>query len=107
MDPWTKGDYSRHIREASMVAERLPEVNPPSGRGPRRGLLVLPIYGARRWRNREVIRDAGFSSRVSSTRGKNRPKGGARGGPHLPGALVARPGVGPRHLATWEGVGPL
>src|SRR4051812_40200565 len=31
MDPWSKVDYSRHIREASMVMEKLPEVNPPSG----------------------------------------------------------------------------
>ena len=48
----------------------------------------------------------GVSSRVFETRGKNRPKGGTRGGAHLPGALVTRLGVGPRHLAVWEGFGP-
>ena len=32
MDPWSKGDYSRHIREVLMVVEKPPEVNPPSGR---------------------------------------------------------------------------
>src|SRR3954471_8877212 len=31
MDPWSKVDYSRFIREASMVVEKLPEVIPPSG----------------------------------------------------------------------------
>src|SRR3954467_10486426 len=102
MDPWSKGDYSRHIQEASMLVERLPDVNPPSGRVPGRGLLVLPIFGAQRRRNREVIHDAGFSSRVSSTGGKNRLKGGTRGGAHLLGALVARPGVGPRHQGAGE-----
>src|SRR3954471_24935075 len=98
MDPWSKVDYSRHIREASMVVERLPEVNPPSVRETGRGLLALPILEARRRRNREVIRDAGFSSRVSARRDKIRPKGGTRGGAHLPGALVAWSGVGPCHL---------
>src|SRR3954465_666339 len=100
MDPWTKADYSRIIREASMVVEKLPEVNPPSGRVPGRGLLVLRILEARRWRNREENHDAGVSSRVFGARGKNRPKGGTRGWPLLPGALLARPGVGPRPLAT-------
>src|SRR3954468_20528961 len=32
MDARSKGDYSRHIREALMVVEKLPEVNPPSDR---------------------------------------------------------------------------
>src|SRR4051812_18929974 len=90
MDPWPKVDYSRHIREASMVVERSSEVNPPSGRVPRRGLLALPILEARR-RNREVNPDAGFSSRVSATRGKNRAqvlmRVSARGGAVPPGRL--------------------
>src|ERR1041385_3149385 len=46
-DPWSKKNYSRDIRGASMVERRLPEVNPPSGRVPGRGLLVLPILEAR------------------------------------------------------------
>src|SRR4051794_11125869 len=102
MDPWSKGDYSRHIREASMVVEKLPEINPPSGRVSGRGLMALSIFRARRQRNREVFHDAGFSSRVSWTRGKNRAQGGTRGGAHLPGALVARPAVGPCHQGAWE-----
>ena len=54
MDSWSKGDYSRVIREASMVVEKLPVVILPSGRVPGRVLLVLPILEAaaaaeRRW----------------------------------------------------------
>src|SRR4051812_33382162 len=106
MDPCSMVDYSWHIREESMVVEKSPEVNPPFDGVPGRGLLVLLILEAlQRW-NREVIRDAGLSSRVSATTGKNRPKGGTRGGAHLPGALVAQPGVGPCNLAAWEGGGP-
>ena len=37
---------------------------------------------------------------------KYRPKGGTGGGPLHPGGLLARPGVGPRPLAAWEGGGP-
>src|ERR1041385_7477150 len=85
MDPWSKVDYSRFIREASMVVEKLPVVVPLSGRVPGRGLLVLPIFEARRRRNRGI----------------NRRKGTARGGPGAPGAPLARPGVRPRSLAAW------
>ena len=46
MDPWSKGDYSQLIREASMVVEKLPLVILPSGRVPGRVLLVLPILEA-------------------------------------------------------------
>ena len=42
-----------------MVERRLPEVNPPSGRVPGRGLLVLPILEARRRRNRGEIAKKG------------------------------------------------
>ena len=32
MDPWSKGDYSRHIRKAIMAMEELPEgFLPPAG----------------------------------------------------------------------------
>src|ERR1041385_5973150 len=63
-DPWSKGNYSRVIRGASMVERRLPEVGPPSGRVPGRGLLVLPISKARRRRNRAEIAKRVLSSRV-------------------------------------------
>ena len=59
MDPWSKVDYSPHILEASMVEEKLPEVDPPSGRVPGRVLMVLPILEARRRRNRGEIAKKG------------------------------------------------
>src|SRR3954465_4526125 len=43
MDPWSKGDYSQHIREASMAMEGLMEVVLPSGRVPRQLTLAAPI----------------------------------------------------------------
>ncbi|KAE8819662.1 hypothetical protein D1007_02311 [Hordeum vulgare] len=49
MDSWSNEDYSRHVREASMVVDKLPEVNPPSGRVPGRGL----------WRSRSRKRYGG------------------------------------------------
>src|SRR3954468_23994369 len=42
-----------------MVERRLPEVVPPSGRVPGRGLLVLPFSEARRRRNRGEIAKKG------------------------------------------------
>ena len=59
MDPWSKVDYSWIIREASMVVEKLPKVNPLSGRVPGRGLLVLPILEARWQQNRGGIAKKG------------------------------------------------
>ena len=59
MDPWSKVDYSRIIREASMVEEKLPEVNPPPDRVLGRGLLALPILEARRRRKRGEIAKKG------------------------------------------------
>src|SRR3954471_16176780 len=35
-DPWSKGDYPRHIREASMAMDGLPEGLPPYGTSGRR-----------------------------------------------------------------------
>src|SRR3954463_16166654 len=86
MDPWSKVDYSRIIREVSMVVEKLQEVNPPSGRVPGRVLLVLPILEARRWRNRDEIVKKGSVLEGFGTRGKYRPKGGISGGLGGPGA---------------------
>src|SRR3954466_11380067 len=42
-DPWSKVDYSRHIREASMAMEGLPEGLDPSGRVPEQLLQAAPI----------------------------------------------------------------
>src|SRR4051812_12548976 len=107
MDPWSKADYSRHIREAVMVVEKLSEINPPSGRVPVQVRLEIPIFELqRRWYIGEY-REKKCLSRIFVARGKYRPKGGTRGGPLHPGGLLARPGVGPRHLAVQEGVAPL
>src|SRR3954451_11402387 len=91
MDPWSKGDYSRIIREASMVVEKVPGVILPSGRVPGRVLLALPILEARRWRNRDEIEDNGSRREGFETCFKYRPKG--RVGRFLggPGAPPARP----------------
>src|SRR3954467_7619079 len=98
MDPWSKVDYSRFIREASIVVEKLPEVIPPSGRVPGRGLLVLPILEARRRRNRGEVPKKGSVFEGFPSREINRRKGAARGGPGDPGAPLSWPGMGPRPL---------
>src|SRR3954465_2236764 len=103
MDPWSKGDYSRIIREASMVVEKLPVVILPSGRVPGRVLLALPILEARRRRNRDEIAKKGSRLEGFGTCVKYRPKGGIRGdrgapGPPPPGAAWR----GPRHQGAWS-----
>ena len=106
MDTWSKVDYSRHIREALMVVKKLPEINPPSGRVPGRGLLAIPILESLRRRNSGENRDAGSLFRVSGTGCKYRPKGGTRRWTHLPGGHWARPPSWPRQEAAWKGGGP-
>ena len=69
MDPWSKVDYSRLIREASMVVEKLPEVIPPSGRVPGRSLPMVPILEALRRRNRGEIAKKGSVLEGFGTRG--------------------------------------
>src|SRR3954471_17996811 len=54
MDPWSKGDYSRHIWEASMAMEGLLEVVPPFGRVPGQILLAAPILKQRRRYKEEI-----------------------------------------------------
>src|SRR3954471_7646296 len=106
MDPWSKGDYSRIIREASMVVEKVPVVILPSGRLPGRVLLALPILEARRRRKRDEIAKKGSVLEGFGTRGKYRPNGGISGGLGGPGAPPARPGGGPRHQGAWSPGGP-
>src|SRR3954468_3304733 len=89
MDPWSKGDYSRIIREASMVVEKVPVVILPSGRVPGRVLLALPILEARRRRNRDAIVEKGSCLEGFETCFKYTPKGGVgrpQGGPGVPPA---------------------
>src|SRR3954467_6243869 len=90
-------DYSRFIREASMMVEKLPEVIPPSSRVPGRGLLVLPILEAQRRQNRGEIAKKGSVPEGFSSREINRRKGAARGGPGAPGAPRRGQGGGRTH----------
>src|ERR1041384_714241 len=107
MDPWSKGDYSRHIREASKAMEGLPEVVPPSSRVPGQLLLAAPIL-KRRWRYREEIVNKRTILGVSSTGAKYRPRGAPRGATRDPGGSLARPPAWPRHQGAWApGGGPL
>ena len=107
MDPWSKGDYSQLIREASMVVERFPVVILPSGRVPGRVLLVLPILEARRRQNRDEIAKKGSVLEGFGTRCKYMPKGGISGGSGGPGAPPARPGGARATRAPGALVAPL
>src|SRR3954467_12036769 len=80
--------------------ERLPEVGLPSGRVPGRGLLVLPIWEARRRRNRGEIAKKGSVSEGFLSRGINRRKGQPEVGQGLQAPPLARPGAWPRPLAA-------
>src|SRR3954463_3099052 len=104
MDPWSKGDYSRIIREASMVVEKVPVAILPSGRVPGRVLLALPILEARRRRNRDAIVEKGSHPEGFETCFKYTPKGGVGRLLGGPGAPPARPRGGaapPGRLGPW------
>src|SRR4051812_20611762 len=75
--------------------EKLPEVNPPSGRVPGQGLLAAPIMKRRWQRNREAIGKKCSFLRVSEAREIYRRRGAARGPPGSAGASLAQPRVGP------------
>src|SRR3954468_11121088 len=78
-DLWSKGDYSRHIREASMAMDGLPEGVPPSGRVAEQLLQAAPIL-KRRWRRyRGEIEKKVFVLGVSSPRAKYRRRGAPAG----------------------------
>src|SRR4051812_44169864 len=102
MDPWSKGDYSRIIREASMVVEKLPVVILPSGRVPGRVLLALPMLEAQRRRNRDEIAKKGSRLEGFGMCVKYRPKGDVRGHLGGPGApRAARGAAPPGRLEPW------
>src|SRR3954464_6169249 len=96
MDPWSKGDYSRHIREASMAMEGLLEVVPPSDRVSGQLLLAAPILKRRRRRYREEMGKGTSILGLSSARAIYRRRGASRGSTKDPGGSLARP-LGPRH----------
>src|SRR3954463_10813162 len=85
-DPWSKVDYSRHIREASMEMEGLPEVIPPSGRVSGQCLLAAPtLKWWRRWYREEIEKRTCILG-ISSAGGiyRRRAARGATRGPDAP-----------------------
>src|ERR1043165_9449133 len=82
MDPWSKGDYSRHIQEALMVVEKLPKVNHSSGRVRGHVRWAAPILESRRRRNRGRYREKGSVLEgfwIGVGPSPKRPAGAARG----------------------------
>src|ERR1044071_2418673 len=83
-DPWSKGDYSRHIREASMAMDGLSEGVPSSGRVPEQLLQADPILKWRRWYREEFAKSRSILG-VSTPRAKyrrrdrERPQGSQEG----------------------------
>src|SRR4051812_31753453 len=75
MDPWSKGGYSRHIREAIMMVEKLPEVNPPSGWLAGQVRQAVPILESPRRRNRGGDRKKKRLPRVNIGQ-RGAPRGG-------------------------------
>src|SRR4051812_5457946 len=92
MDLWSKGDYSRHIWEASMAMDGLPEGVPPSGRVLEQLPQAAPILKQRWRRYRGEIAEKDFVLGVSSPRAKYRRRG-HQGDP--PGSQEA----------SWRGLG--
>src|SRR3954463_2963301 len=101
MDPWSKGDYSRHIREASMAMDGLPEGVPPPGTVPGQLLQEAPIL-KRRWRYRGEIAEKRSILGDSTPRAKYRRRGAPRGSTGKPGGSLARPRVGSRQGPFWS-----
>src|ERR1041384_7515476 len=92
MDPWSKGDYSQHIREASMAMDGLPEGVPPSGRVSGQLLQAVPILKWRRRRYRGEFAKFRSILGVSTPRAKYRRRG------HLGNPPVSQE-------ASWRGLG--
>src|SRR3954463_11517137 len=101
------GDYSRHIREAFMAMDGLPEGVPPSDRVPGQLLQAAPILKRRWQRYRGEIAEKRLILGVSTPRAKYRRRGAPGGPTGQPGGSLARPRVGLRYLPSWlAGGGP-
>src|SRR3954469_25835795 len=74
-DPWSKGNYSRHIRKASMAMDSLPEWVPPPGRVPGQLLQAAPILKRRRRRYRGEFAKVRSILGVSTPMDKYRRRG--------------------------------
>src|SRR3954467_4338050 len=106
-DPWSMGDYARHIRKASMTMDGLPEGVPPSGRVPGQLLQAAPILKRRRRRYRGEVGKGRSKLGVATARAKYGGRGAPGGPAGQSGGSLARLRVGPRHLPSWlVGGGP-
>ena len=76
------------------MVEKLPEVNPPSGRVPGRGLLVTPILESRRLRNIKEFVKKGSVLEGFVKRCKYRTKGGQGVAPGVQEATWRSPPLG-------------
>ena len=63
MDPWSKGNYSRHIREASMVEGKLPEGRSSLQQGAGKGPDGAPDLGSMAAAKQRRDREKGFPFR--------------------------------------------
>src|SRR3954469_16551703 len=107
MDLRSKGDYSRHIREASMAMDGISEGVPPSGGVPEQLLQAAPILKRRRQRYRWEFAENRLILGVSTPRAKYRRRGAPGGPTSQSRGSLARPRVGPRQLPSWlAGGGP-
>src|ERR1041384_153068 len=102
MDQWSKRDYSRHIREASMAMDGLPEGVPPSGRVSGQLLQAAPILKRRQRRYRGEVAEKRSILGVSTPRAKYRRRGAPEGPTSQPGGLLACPRVGPLQGPSWH-----
>src|SRR3954470_5000141 len=96
-----QGEYSRHIREAFMAMDGLPEGVSPSGRVPEQLLQAALILKRQQRRNREGFAKKGSVLVVSDPRGKYRRRGASRGATGQPGGPLTRPRVGPCQAPSW------
>src|ERR1041385_2286456 len=101
MDPLSKVDYSRYIREASMAMDGLLEGVASPGRVPEQLLQAAPILKRRRQRYRGEIAKDRLILGVSVTGGKYRRRGAPGGSIGKRGGPLARPRVGPRQGPFW------
>src|SRR3954467_6199218 len=103
--PMVQGRLLTHHPGGVHGGGKVPVVILPSSRVPGRVLLALPIWEARRRRNRDAIVEKGSRPEGFETCFKYTPKGGVRGPTGFPGGPTARPGGGratrsPRRLVA-------
>src|SRR3954466_1743431 len=101
-----QGDYSLHIREASMAMDGLPEGVSPSGRVPEQLLQAASILTRRRRKDGEGFGRKGCFVKGFRKGGKIKRKGGGgerthRAARRPPGAAQGGAAPGPLLVAWW------